>query len=1257
MLVRTDSYVIVQHADNDTDPVCNITSPCNDLQPALPEMRSGSRLVISAGTNYTLSYDDAMTMYGMESVSIVGDGSANTVITCDSDAGLAFVNVHIITIANLTLVGCGAWRNSTTRNGTFNHTLIFQCGIYFLDCSDVIMYDIILRDGPGTGVMMYDTIGTVNITNSHFLRNKVKKVNAERVPGGGGLYIEFSYCKPNTTDFKACKPSKQLQANANYRINNCTFIDNIGTSIKEETTKYIFPSGHVHQQFGRGGAISVHFKGNATNNSIAILNCYMLNNGAVWGGGILVDILDFAQNNHVIIKDVHFKLNYIPIKTGTGGGAFRVHYYPQTDNPKNILNFTNCIFDSNSAYYGGGVSLSTNREKNVLTATNGITMRSCIWKNNTAHIGSAVDLSSYYDVPDGRLVIPIFINCSFSQHSNNLITAEAIHLVGLGTVHSDGVGFVFEEDNYFANNSGTALAAINAIIDLRQNASAMFLYNHGLRGGAMALLGDTWLRIFPHARLWFEGNSAAEKGGAIYSISVGLKDVNSRKCFIRYFDYKLAPRDWKANFTFINNTSPNPGHAIYCTTLIPCSWDNTSIVTTPEVLRKTFRWDNTFTYSKFDNNTIATDPRNVNVNLSTLKLAPGMLHNLSFVVEDDIGTPRKAVFFVHSTSNSVVVDNASTYMSDKSVKVYGSTGETCQLNFQTISTRILSFSINTTLAKCPPGFYLPNTTDPSKSECRCSIYDKNERYNEIPYCNEAKLLAFLRPHFWAGYVRNNSVLVTGRCPASYCFTNGTKTLVLPTEASNEKLNELICSPTNREGILCGQCRPGHYIYANSRTHKCGQCTVPHGGVIMLFAKFVPLIIFLITIILLDINLASGLLNTFVFFSQMLPALDLQASGQIPMANVARPFADIYHLCYGVFNLEYFESLDYFPNVCTFKYKSALTSAVLDYIEAFLPIVIIFIIWLVMYISDCCISVGQRNCLNRMGNCFREIYHRMKPDISINESFFRGLVTFLILSYAKLTTVTLSILTPVYLSGPGDRNIDVMSNLDGTKEYFGPGHLPYAISAILVLIIFVLLPLAVIFMYPRVCNCLGIHVHRMMPFFDALQVAFKHNCHYFAPLYFIYRLVLVAIYTFTPEVQQRYVLQQVFCIGVLIFHVTVQPYKKAFHNKVDICLLALMPAVISISFFQLFRVTNSDGINNVALAIQIVLLYLPLVYIAVVIARKLYRPRKPDNRDIRASTTSYQSFENVPVRILESHSEANNEGPHEVFQPYTESSFS
>jgi len=53
--------------------------------------------------------------------------------------------------------------------------------------------------------------------------------------------------------------------------------------------------------------------------------------------------------------------------------------------------------------------------------------------------------------------------------------------------------------------------------------------------------------------------------------------------------------------------------------------------------------------------------------------------------------------------------------------------------------------------------------------------------------------------------------------------------------------------------------------------------------------------------IVDINLAAGQLNTFL-------------------------------------KLQYFEPLDSFPEVCTFKYKSALTSIILDYVTALYPII-------------------------------------------------------------------------------------------------------------------------------------------------------------------------------------------------------------------------------------------------------------------------------------------------------------------------------
>ena len=115
-------------------------------------------------------------------------------------AGLAFISMHNITIANLTLKECGAWRNSTTRNGTNNYTIKFQCGVYFLDSSDIIMYDVIVTDGPGTGVMMYDTLGTVTIANSQFIRNRVPTDDVDKGDNLQDVAIKY---KSFTTVFQS----------------------------------------------------------------------------------------------------------------------------------------------------------------------------------------------------------------------------------------------------------------------------------------------------------------------------------------------------------------------------------------------------------------------------------------------------------------------------------------------------------------------------------------------------------------------------------------------------------------------------------------------------------------------------------------------------------------------------------------------------------------------------------------------------------------------------------------------------------------------------------------------------------------------------------------------------------------------------------------------------------------------------------------------------------------------------------------------
>jgi len=192
----------------------------------------------------------------------------------------------------------------------------------------------------------------------------------------------------------------------------------------------------------------------------------------------------------------------------------------------------------------------------------------------------------------------------------------------------------------------------------------------------VALLGNTVLRVYPR-------NEATDRGGAIYS---GVQDMlNSFKCFIRYYNYvlPLPPQHWQTIFTFVNNTSSNPGHAIYCTTLIPCSWGDSSFILTPEVINETFLWNNTFTYSNDNEDTIATD-----LNLITndsLRFAPGQLY---VSITDDIDVPRRTVSFVQSANDSVNVAESSTFVSNILVQIHGSPGKEFQLSFQTITNSI-----------------------------------------------------------------------------------------------------------------------------------------------------------------------------------------------------------------------------------------------------------------------------------------------------------------------------------------------------------------------------------------------------------------------------------------------------------------------------------------------------------------------------------------------------------------------------------------
>ena len=293
---------------NHTSNTDTMSVPCKTLHTALEIVRRDNTTIqIHSGTysfsktnNYTLPFNN---------FAIIGNGSDVTIVKCNkTGTGFGFISVSNINIKGLTLSGCGQLRNSTTISS--NSVLLFRAALYFVNVKNVIFDDVVVSNSTGMGVAMYDVTGYVRVKNSMFINNSVPSHELTLYPGGGGFSVEFSYCRPGDNYPLSCTNTVNTNEKASYFFCNCTFGNNIASTLNKAQTSYaehIFGAGN--QQFGRGGGLSVFFKGHSLQNVIKIFGCIFEHNHAVWGGGFHSDIVDFSTGNVLTLENCNFTNN------------------------------------------------------------------------------------------------------------------------------------------------------------------------------------------------------------------------------------------------------------------------------------------------------------------------------------------------------------------------------------------------------------------------------------------------------------------------------------------------------------------------------------------------------------------------------------------------------------------------------------------------------------------------------------------------------------------------------------------------------------------------------------------------------------------------------------------------------------------------------------------------------------------------------------------------------------------------------------
>ena len=416
----------------------------------------------------------------------------------------------------------------------------------------------------------------------------------------------------------------------------------------------------------------------------------------------------------------------------------------------------------------------------------------------------------------------------------------------------------------------------------------------------------------------------------------------------------------------------------------------------------------------------------------------------------------------------------------------------------------------------------------------------------------------------------------------------------------------VCDLFHRAGQLCGKCKDGFAPPVYSYNSSCVNCTdYSNNWAKYMAISLLPLTVLFLIVVIFRISVASGLLNVFIFVCQVMSAryvLSYLAINNSKLELVSRIGLSLY----GISNLDFFR-LVYSP-FCLHPRMTTLQALALDYAIAVYPLLLIVITYLLVEMHDHDVRI-----VVWLWKPFHSCYKRQW---NIKGSLINAFATFLLLSYVKFLFTSFAFLFPVKIFNIHGRALSQLYlYYDGTVEYFGTEHLPFAILALVALFVFNIFPLLLLVLYPCQCfqRCLNrwnIRYQALHTFMDVFQGSYKdgtngtRDCRWFAALYLMLRIAHLVVYAITPS---HFAICLVTLLGFVPVLLTAffHPHKSPSHNVTDVFLLILLISCgISILSIDLanYEAHLSSKTSNI---LPIILSSIPLLYFIAISFYKLF----------------------------------------------------
>ena len=468
------------------------------------------------------------------------------------------------------------------------------------------------------------------------------------------------------------------------------------------------------------------------------------------------------------------------------------------------------------------------------------------------------------------------------------------------------------------------------------------------------------------------------------------------------------------------------------------------------------------------------------------------------------------------------------------------------------------------------------------------------------------------------------------CTGSFHALHG---IYNPVPKHPSRLNEWMCKCFNMNGTMCGNCLPGYSRRVYSYDLSCHRCSSSRFQNIAKFlaASFGPLTLFHVLVVVFKISATSPKLSSYVIFSQWIAE---PLNVRVVLSNIQEhPSIDVVSRlllsAYGVWNLDFFRTL-YGP-ICL-DIPMLLTLA-LDYTAALYSLFLIVLTYLL-------IELHSRN--TKIIVCLWKHIERILMFFGENWSMQASMVdvfsTFFLLSYVKLLSVSFTLLIPTTLHDIHGHKIGLFLYYDTSIRYFSREHLPYGITAIVVLFICVIIPTLFLALYPfkwfQSClNCCrvrnpAIHTfaHCYLGWFKDRTLPGTRDCRFVVSMYLGVRIFMYIFYAFVLNLYV-YAFGTVVLISFSIIISLIRPYKEqwAIYNVIDPALMSMVAlwygTVICINIAQekTFEFIYFSAILSFIVAL------VPLVYMTFVVLRWLFKHSKAIGRGLKTLRTKIRGI--------------------------------